>query len=287
MMKPGPMTSAQTQKHLAEFTEWYEEALKGNRAIQDAWDASHPNNMNFKRMREILAEIHDQRKPKDEPVTEVKQNTFNEPEVITITRLKKMAAGAFQQLNLPQQYEDNIVLAGGCFTSWFYKESVKDLDFFIFGDMTIQSEIMNELHKRGTVRDVSADYLREAKHVTAVFNEKISNRQFIYTDCKSRKGVIDAFDLAHTQISYYRGQIYLNRRTYDAIKNKTLIVNEGRTVPQWRMDKFQKRGFKFPEQQQVSTSSTPWGPYITNLSDPRSGARVNPMRGTFKEVVDP
>lgn len=268
---------------------WYEEALKGNREIQDAWDASHPNSPQFSTMRKILDKIKADREKEDEPVTEVKQNVFDvysHSEVDSILLMKAFAATTFAELYLPKQYEDNIVLAGGCFASYYHGEPVKDYDFFIIGDNTIQAEIMYQLDKRGTIEDATADYHREAKNVTAVFNERVRKRQYIYTNCKSRRELIDSFDLAHTQVSYHKGNLYLNRRTFDAIKDKVLIVNEGRNVPQWRMDKFQKRGFKFPVQPQAAAPAAPWGPYITNLADPRSGARVNPMRGNIQQLAE-
>lgn len=294
---------------LETLQEWYREAIAGSRAIQDEWDASHPDHPQLGTMRKILDQIKAERETKDEPVTSVDvatQSVFNGSETRSIHILKAEAVRLISLIGTTFLSNDNIVLAGGCFASWFHGEKPKDYDVFIVGPLAEQVGLLNLIQQNtfDVLEDTTSQYVRDNKNIHAVHMDRKRNIQYIFTKYANREELVKNFDLAHTQVSFHMATLYLNRRTFDAIKYKTLEINEGRTVPEWRLRKFVERGWKLPKMittpytlggSSAWTSTVPTGhgggggggyATVMKISDPRSGARVNPMRGSLASLGD-
>lgn len=279
--------------------DWFIEALKGNRAIQDAWDASHPDHPQLSTMRRILDEIRDE---KEQKVTEVKQTVFDESEVRAISILKNEAITLMKQARIPDVHKNYIVIAGGCFASWFLGDTPKDYDFFLIGNEIAQDNIMQELvaASHGTISDTTEEYVRDNPNIRAVYLNRVRKFQYILTKYNTREELLAGFDLAHTQVSFHNDKLYINRRTFDSIKHKKLVANE-RPVEQWRLNKFVQRNwsladFDVRKNEQllaakrnnisVSTAVGGGGSHMMKINHPLSGARVNPIRSIPQDPED-
>jgi hypothetical protein len=157
-----------------------------------------------------------------------------------------------------ETHKDAWFFAGGYFPSKFHHEPYKDIDFYII--RTPQNP------KAGCtgydwIRAVMTDQLgmglgdkaimEQVSEYRSIINPKIeevwfhepTQIQFIFTSYTSREEVIKSFDYAHCCVSYYQDKLHISRKTYDAIRDKKLVVNNPASVRGYRMDKFIKRGW--------------------------------------------
>jgi hypothetical protein len=145
-------------------------------------------------------------------------------------------------------FREKYVYAGGVFPSFFWKEVPKDIDFFILDDHAVESWFDNFLirakgqSQSDSIKEHDIKYMKN-KHIKRVVSDHNSKIQYIFTDYKTREELMASFDYAHTKVSYYKGELYITKATYDAIRDKKLIVtNQENWYPQ-REEKFLKRGW--------------------------------------------
>lgn len=145
------------------------------------------------------------------------------------------------------------VIAGGYFTSIMHKEAPKDIDIFIIDPpRDLDSWLISRYGLNNNIssyKKQSSAYIKNdmIKHVYD-FGHKIESVpvQIIVTKYKTREELISHFDYAHCCVSYYpeTDKLYMSEKTYKAIIEKRLVVNNPTSVVEWRKNKFLKRGFK-------------------------------------------
>ena len=189
-------------------------------------------------------------------------STFNSNEEQVIMKLKnrvsKHAFNIVKKLNRFTDYKhtpdlNSIVIAGGCFASWFHDTELHDIDVFYlanYGTNFVAYNYIANIKKENpnTVKD-HEHYIRNNKMIDKVYTEKetdtLFDYQHIFTKYNTRKELIESFDLAHATISYNIGEdkLYITRQAYDALKNKKLVRNNKVDVAEWRVNKFLDRGW--------------------------------------------
>jgi hypothetical protein len=151
-----------------------------------------------------------------------------------------------------EKYADSYVYAGGVFTSLLNNEEPKDIDFFILEDpisveprpsIWFETLLINRgAFQPSTIKHHDIKYMKN-KHIKKVVTDTRSNIQYIFTDYKTREELIESFDYLHCCVSYYKGDLYLSKATYNTIRDKSLIVHNQDNWAKWREDKFLKRGW--------------------------------------------
>lgn len=189
-------------------------------------------------------------------------STFNSSEELVIKSLKRNATkhafrlveklGSLKGLN-NQIDMGKIIIAGGCFVSWFHNEELNDIDVFYLDDHNTsfagQAYIGNAIANRPNSIKSHEHYTRYNDMIKTVFTEQEADTmfdyQYIFTKYKTRRELVDHFDLAHATISYNIGEakLYITRQAYDALKNKKLVRNDKGDIAEWRIEKFLKRGW--------------------------------------------
>lgn len=147
----------------------------------------------------------------------------------------------------------NVILAGGCFTSWFHLEEPTDYDVFILNNDQRAIRLLEQLAEStpDAYKVSDEEYLNNANNkgnITKVVLEKSTRVQYIVTKYKTREELISHFDCEHACVSYSPSveKLFISRSTYDCMKNKVLKSHNGNAIPEWRVSKFiDKRGFKF------------------------------------------
>lgn len=186
-------------------------------------------------------------------------NKFSDVETAQIYKLKQQARDLLDnkdrnQINLfdyiPKKY---VVLAGGCFTSWYHGQRPKDYDVFILKNKHHSKLIdhFNALCRVSPKRFQSTDmeYIRAHNHtakITNVFIDNDTKVQYILTEYETRKDLIDHFDAEHCCVSYEveTDKIFVSPLALDCIENKRLMPHKQSEIAAWRESKFKARGFK-------------------------------------------
>ena len=276
------MTVAQSKEYLEKFQKWVDsgrptEVLSNNltsdrqKFIDDLTNKMLKKQMDD--MRDLGHAITNMKQ--DDKVTAPVQEVFNPTEVADILRLKYLAKSMCDESFLYSLYEENLIIAGGCFASWYHGEDLKDIDVFIVGNIEQQVAIKKTIQDtQPDLIDVS-DYRRDNDKIIGVYNNKKSKVQFIFTQYKTREELIDHFDFKHCKVSYHKGNLYINRDTFDSLRDKKLVANQPLRIKQWRIEKFVARGWQLPDGHTDavitgSTSGSVW-----------QNARINPMRGNW------
>lgn len=159
---------------------------------------------------------------------------------IELTEIYTLKENALILLSLYFQYNtQDVVLAGGWLVNRLQKTNPKDVDFFVLANDHNERYITSDF-KRVDNPNYNSGSL---KKITAVYNNSTTNVQVIFTTYKTRKELIDEFDFEHCKVSYHGGLLHMNRRTYDAIKNKKLIPSKTHPPSQKRIDRFLERGY--------------------------------------------
>ena len=249
MMKPGPPTAEQSKKYLDGYYEWL---------------------LNM-----------------EKPVTnneQLKSDTFTKIELENLESLKRTAQLLMQEISIPV-YDNKMVVAGGCFASWLDHENCKDIDVFYLNlnDLDRKDVIYILKSRYSDLHETTHSYNRGNPKITHVFNSHKSKYQFIFTTNNTREELIKDFDYVHTMVSYHNDTLYLTRKTYDAIRKKQLIVNNGKNIQAWRRTKFLSRGWTCPDIDAMGEMSEDDFNAImrqpANAGNWQSAARINPMRG--------
>ena len=180
-------------------------------------------------------------------------SVFTSAEEINILNLKKMAYSDSLYINIGGLNSRNVILAGGCFTSWFHREEPNDYDVFILNNDLKANAMLDRLAEitPDEYKVSDEEYLNNANNkgnITKVVLEKSTRIQYIVTKYKTREELISHFDSEHACISYSPSddKLFISRSTYDCMKNKVLKSHNGNAIPEWRVSKFiDKRGFIF------------------------------------------
>ena len=200
---------------------------------------------------------------------------FTDAERAEIASVKDMAQQKLRLLiaDLPVDsfpFFKDCILTGGCFASLFLNEEVHDWDVYLKDSVTasrFESFVMSDTPTLNEVAGVTSGYL--AHTLTSVFNpaadeivdddvkvkgklvtaNAITFKNGLQVITRTGKEHRETFDFVHT-MPYFdmkTQQLFISRQQYDAIKNKTLIVNPKHLVlvNQWRADKFMSRGWSF------------------------------------------
>lgn len=172
-------------------------------------------------------------------------DTFTKEDTDKILQIKEKYKNVFQN-HVPPTLEGNSVFAGGSFSSLWYSEVVKDYDLFILDEGTKKFENIFDIQFTGDkFVHSNVEYLKNP-HIKKVVLDVGTKVQYIFTDYKTRKEVIDHFDMLHCCVSYDRKEdkLYISSATLDAVKKKIIAPNGDKKIQNWRKDKMIKRGWK-------------------------------------------
>ena len=156
---------------------------------------------------------------------------FTEQDRKDIMRLKEAATGA--GLLFPDH-----IIAGGFFSSIYWNEQPKDIDFFFLDEQNFRLG-------HSEIKEHNVEYLKNPM-IEKVVSVNGTMNQFIYTKYKTRKELIDHFDMLHCCVSYDSAEdkLYISPAALHAIKTKTIRPNGSKNISQWRIDKMLERGWK-------------------------------------------
>lgn len=177
---------------------------------------------------------------------------FSIEEITKISELKRKALDArtkflhkVSNAMVNHNWQDKVVMAGGCFTSWYHNEPVKDIDVFIL-DSTYIADALFECIKKDLDRFKvgNSSYMTNAEVSYTAF-DTATKIQYIVSEYKTREELLDHFDLEHDCISYCDHKLYITREAFDAMRTKTLKNHKGNKPADWRINKFLiDRGFR-------------------------------------------
>lgn len=201
-------------------------------------------------------------------MTEV--NPFTNEEIVKISRAKDSlktiinGTGIFEyhtfnfddrkisKQKVIESTKSRMVIAGGAISSLLNGEQLNDVDVFILDfDIGLFQLLTHQKNGPWVVKYFldedddprPDDYKNE--HVFATATNHELNIQYILTDHKNRKALLDDFDYLHCTASYYEDKLFINRETYDAITKKMLIPqHKNKKVKSYREQKFRHRGWK-------------------------------------------
>jgi hypothetical protein len=180
---------------------------------------------------------------------ELNMNThtqFSNNELAQVLYLKDKASEVIKT-NIPHMKE--IFLAGGCFKSFAHAETAKDFDIFL------TTESAKNVINNHTKFDDSLSLERYIINTDPSYwgNEMIEKTildtqtkvQYIFTKYKTRREVIDHFDMLHTCVSYVpdEDKLYISKATLDAINERKIIPNGKNKILDWRIRKMQSQGW--------------------------------------------
>jgi len=177
---------------------------------------------------------------------------FSIEEITKISKLKRHAQDArtkflhkVSNAMVNHNWTDKVVMAGGCFTSWYHNEPLKDIDVFIL-DNTYIADALKEAVKLDEYRFKvgNSSYMPNSKIGYTAFDTS-TRIQYIVSEYKTREELLDHFDLVHDCISFVENKLYITREAFDAMRTKTLKNNKGNKPADWRINKFLiDRGFR-------------------------------------------
>lgn len=174
--------------------------------------------------------------------------------LITKTAIKKLIQDKYILRGQSSPTLDNdIVIAGGFFATMLKLDPYNDIDVFILNNNRVMYDHLtykNDHDPAGDVWEIRNDkkYMNGNPHVLGVTTNKNTKVQYILTDHKSRKELLEDFDFVHCTASYvpFEDKLYITREAYDCIVKKELRHNKpGRIPAEWRREKFEKRGWMY------------------------------------------
>jgi len=177
---------------------------------------------------------------------------FSIDEITKISALKRHAQQArtlflhkVSNAMVAHKWTDKVVMAGGCFTSWYHNEPLKDVDVFIL-DSTYIADVLFQCVQQDPDRFKvgNSSYMTNAKVSYTAFDTS-TRIQYIVSEYKTREELLDHFDLEHDCISFTDNKLYITREAFDAMRTKTLKNHKGNKPADWRINKFLiDRGFR-------------------------------------------
>lgn len=186
---------------------------------------------------------------------------FSEQDKIKILKLKSSIASYYNlqmkkigDRQLEALFYENCIISGGCISSLFHDEAVKDIDVYATSSkavLTIKDYIINTGKNIKSVEaydiDANANKVTKTdKQIQLITDNAVTltnDVQFIYMDtwenCKKK------FDFIHCQPHYdlTTQKLYISEAQFNAIKNKQLIPTGLVEVKDKRLNKYTKRGW--------------------------------------------
>lgn len=151
--------------------------------------------------------------------------------------------------------DQDIVLAGGCFASWYHSEKPKDYDIFVLNnnDDVITNLVKYSDNSRGAFSEYTNPYYKNSKlNIKRMFKSSVTTEQWIVTDYKSLNDLLNGFDFKHCNVAFNNNKLHLSKSTLNSIAQKRLVLNNtvvtgpsgGPSYPdQYRIEKFKHRGW--------------------------------------------
>lgn len=165
---------------------------------------------------------------------------FNNEEVHVIKESKREIKGQINSRSLLWNgITRNVVIAGGFFTSVLQNKPFKDIDIFVLNnDTTVYNELTGGFHnasaptqvnmtEHGIMRRSEMMSYMHNTNILDVINNTKTQAQYILTKYQTREELLNHFDYKHCKVSYVpeEDKLYINRETFDCIKNKILKWN--------------------------------------------------------------
>lgn len=197
---------------------------------------------------------------------------FSEQDKTRILKLKSSIASYYNLTmkkigdhQLQALFFENCVISGGCISSLFHDEPVKDIDIYPTSSKSltlIKDYIINGGKNIKQVDRYDDESDVADKPYPLITNNAVTltnDIQFIYMgvweDCKTK------FDFIHCQPHYDLAtqKLYISEAQYHAIKNKILIPTGKVEIKVKRIEKYQKRGWVIENEKiVVSMPSAPF-----------------------------
>ena len=165
---------------------------------------------------------------------------FSEYEVYDIEKAKSNIRTLIRNRNLLWNgITRNVVIAGGFFTSVLQNKPFKDIDIFVLNnDTAVYNELTGGFHNASAPTQVNVtehgimrrsemmSYMHNTNILDVINNTK-TQAQYILTKYQTREELLNHFDYKHCKVSYVpeEDKLYINRETFDCIKNKILKWN--------------------------------------------------------------
>jgi hypothetical protein len=165
---------------------------------------------------------------------------FSENEVYDIEESKREIKGQIRSRNLlANGLTQNVVIAGGFFTSVMQNKTFKDIDIFILNnDVAVYNTLTGGFHAAPGLQQVTlteqGEWSRSQMvlymhnpNIVDVINNTRTQAQYMLTKYKTREELLAHFDYKHCKVSYVpeEDKLFINRETFDCIKNKILKWN--------------------------------------------------------------
>lgn len=166
-------------------------------------------------------------------------HTFLKGAIIDITKPKGIL-----------DYELDMFIAGGSFSSVWHDEIPRDIDVYVLNRPKAQLELNLNVFDSLRTTDETNPY-NHSKHIVSVGTLKEKYKwsrspvsvQIIFTKHNTRKEVLEEFDMVHCRMSHALGKLYFTESTLKAIENKMAISYNGHTVEKYRCDRLKARGW--------------------------------------------
>jgi hypothetical protein len=143
----------------------------------------------------------------------------------------------------------NVVIAGGFFTSVLQNTPFKDVDIFILNnDVDVYNNLTERQQRPLWRRSEMMSYMHN-KNIVDVINNTKTDAQYILTKYKTREELLSHFDYKHCKVSFVPAEdkLYINRETFDCIKNKILKWNNNKQLEHpnqiYRKNRFLNQGW--------------------------------------------
>jgi hypothetical protein len=191
---------------------------------------------------------------------------FSESDKTKILKLKSNVASYYSlqmkkisDRQLESLFFDDCIITGGCISSIFHSEAVKDIDLYAknhIAILKIKNHILNSSAENiKTVSLYTLDEVIDDKDPKPLITENAitlnNDVQFIHLgdaeQCRSK------FDFIHCMPWYdiKKQKLYISKEQFDSIQKKDLVVNRAYfgEVKQNRLDKYISKGWKWEPKQ--------------------------------------
>lgn len=176
--------------------------------------------------------------------------TFDATDIKWIVDVMKSNAQFYKsQMVTPITHDNSMIIAGGCFTRWYHSDKDGDIDIFILDDGTSRAKLKSFFANDDTDRfkKGNSDYLNNVTHgkIISTFFDRKTKMQYIFTGFKTRRELVDHFDMLHCCVSYdmKEDKLYISLETFNAIALKKIAPNKNNTIASWRLKKMYDRGW--------------------------------------------
>jgi len=186
---------------------------------------------------------------------------FSDNEKYDIEESKRAIKSLIKTRNLLSGlYGNNVVIAGGFFTNVLKNIKFKDIDIFVLNnDVGVYNHLTEGFKKQSEREEAAKKAMADAynpitpinsifddvpfadtewsrsemmsymhnTNIVDVINNHRTQAQYILTKYQTREELLAHFDYKHCKVSYdpLEDKLYINRETFDCIKNKVLKWN--------------------------------------------------------------